>query len=188
MSNLSLYQKLSLIQSSLKAPKSNYNSFGKYKYRSCGDILGAVKGLLKEYSVAITLSDSVFISGDRVYIEATASISDGTTVISSKAYAREPLAKKGMDESQITGSASSYARKYALAGLLAIDDEADADSINKHDDKEEFRFKGGKYKDKSLEEIDPTELRAYADWMEQTDKNKFAFAIDIIDQYLKRSY
>ena len=122
------------IQKELKAPKNQYNSFGKYNYRSCEDILEAVKKLLD--GAVLTLDDEVVQIGDRLYVKATATLSLGINdQISTTAYAREPLTKKGMDEAQITGSSSSYSRKYALNGLLAIDDTKDPDSTNNHDKK-----------------------------------------------------
>lgn len=120
--------KLSKIQSELKAPKGQFNSFGNYKYRSCEDILEAVKPLLK--GSIITISDEIVLVGDRFYVKATAKFEDETSQITNTAFAREPLMKKGMDESQITGATSSYARKYALNGLLAIDDTKDADTMD----------------------------------------------------------
>lgn len=117
------------IQNELKAPKGQYNSFGKYKYRSCEDILEAVKPLCVKHGVILTLSDDIVQAGDRYYIRATAKISkEGCADVSVTAYAREALEKKGMDDSQITGTASSYARKYALNGLFCIDDTKDADT------------------------------------------------------------
>lgn len=121
-------QKLINIQKKLKAPKSNTNSFGKYKYRSCEDILEAVKPLLAEEKCTLTLRDDVVLVGDRFYIKATAKITDGTEEIEVTAFARESEEKKGMDDSQVTGTASSYARKYALNGLFLIDDTKDADT------------------------------------------------------------
>ena len=119
--------KLSEIQQQLKAPKSQFNNFGKYKYRSCEDILESVKPLLCDLS--IILEDEIILIGDRYYIKATATLRDEIKVIAqASAFAREPLEKKGMDESQVTGASSSYARKYALNGLLAIDDTRDADT------------------------------------------------------------
>tara|TARA_Y100000310_G_scaffold188511_2_gene188466 strand:- start:1599 stop:2243 length:645 start_codon:yes stop_codon:yes gene_type:complete len=119
---------LSKIQQMLKAPKGQLNKFGNYKYRSCEDILSAVKPLLNGASLVI--SDEVVLIGDRYYIKATATLSDGKDTIQATAYAREPESRKGMDDSQLSGSASSYARKYALAGLLAIDSgEPDADTM-----------------------------------------------------------
>lgn len=118
-----------LIQSELKAPKGNFNSFGKYRYRSCEDIVEAVKPILGKYECHLSMTDDVVMVGNRIYIKATASISkEGVVIASSTAFAREPEDKKGMDASQITGTASSYARKYALNGLLAIDDTKDADT------------------------------------------------------------
>lgn len=123
---MSIHKKLSVIQKELKAPKGQFNSFGKYHYRSCEDILEAVKPHLGDCT--LTLSDDVKVAGDRVYINATATISDGDQSVSVSALAREAVSKKGMDDSQITGTASSYARKYALNGLFCIDDTKDADT------------------------------------------------------------
>lgn len=121
---------LNKIQKTLKAPKSQRNTFGNYNYRSCKDILLAVKPLLGEATLVIT--DEMVLIGDRYYVKATALLhkADGTVVASAIAYAREALNKKGMDEAQITGAASSYARKFALNGLFAIDDTKDADTTN----------------------------------------------------------
>jgi hypothetical protein len=120
---------LAAIQAELKAPKGNFNSFGKYKYRSCEDIVEAVKPLLADHRCHLILSDEIVAVLDRVYVKATATIWKGAEVIGqATAFAREALDKKGMDDSQITGTASSYARKYALNGLLAIDDTKDADT------------------------------------------------------------
>ena len=116
------------IQKELKAPKGQYNSFGKYKYRSAEDILEAVKPLLHKYGCQLTLSDDIVLVGDRFYVKATASITADGEAVSVSAFAREDLDKKGMDGSQITGTASSYARKYALNGLFLIDDTKDADT------------------------------------------------------------
>lgn len=120
--------KLQEIQHKLKAPKGQYNSFGKYKYRSCEDILEAVKPILNEVGCTLTLSDEPVLIGDRYYIKATATLkgADFTEVVT--AFARESENKAGMDASQITGTASSYARKYALNGLFCIDDTKDADT------------------------------------------------------------
>lgn len=120
--------KLVEIQAELKAPKNQRNTFGKYNYRSAEDILEAVKPLLKKHDAKIILSDKPILVGDWHYIEATAKFVCGDEIEVVTAYAREPLNKKGMDESQITGAASSYARKYALNGLLLIDDTKDADT------------------------------------------------------------
>ena len=119
------------IQKKLNAPKGQYNSFGKYKYRSCEDILAAVKPLLAETETTLTLHDEMLLVGNRYYVKATATLTskDGL-MVQTTAFAREEDAKKGMDASQVTGAASSYARKYALNGLFAIDDTEDADSLN----------------------------------------------------------
>lgn len=122
------------IQSELKAPKSQHNSYGNYDYRSCEDILGAVKPLLNKFSCTLTISDDVVMVGERIYIKAVATITNSKGVSEvTTAFAREEESKKGMDASQITGSASSYARKYALNGLFAIDDTKDADTLNTSD-------------------------------------------------------
>lgn len=123
-------EKIVAIQSELKAPKGQYNSFGKYKYRSCEDILEGVKPLLAKHGLVLTIQDSIDLIGDRFYVKATATITDGKEQLSTSAYARESLDKKGMDASQVTGATSSYARKYALNGLLAIDDTKDADTMD----------------------------------------------------------
>lgn len=123
-------EKIVAIQSELKAPKGQYNSFGKYNYRSCEDILEGVKPLLTKHGLVLTIQDSIDLIGDRFYIKATATITDGKEQLSTSAYARESLDKKGMDASQVTGATSSYARKYALNGLLAIDDTKDADTMD----------------------------------------------------------
>lgn len=121
---------LQQIQSELKAPKGQFNSFGGYKYRSCEDILEALKPLLARYQAAVLLSDEIVQLGERWYVKATATLKTKEGDISVHAFAREPIAKKGMDESQITGAASSYARKYALNGLFGIDDTKDADTMD----------------------------------------------------------
>lgn len=123
-------EKIVAIQSELKAPKGQYNSFGKYNYRSCEDILEGVKPLLSKHGLVLTIQDEIELIGDRYYVKATATITDGKEQLSTDAYARESLDKKGMDASQVTGSTSSYARKYALNGLLAIDDTKDADTMD----------------------------------------------------------
>jgi hypothetical protein len=139
---------MSEIQQKLKAPKGQTNSFGNYKYRSCEDIVEALKPILAEHDLWLNISDEIVHLGDRFYVKATAAIyktsddlKDSIGIAVSTAYAREPESKKGMDEAQITGATSSYARKYALNGLLAIDDTKDADS---HDNSEpQHRFKPG---------------------------------------------
>lgn len=123
-------EKLLTIQQKLKAPKNQYNKFGNYNYRSCEDILEGVKPLLAETKCILTLSDQIINIGDRFYVQALAKLTDieSGESISSTAFAREELDKKGMDGSQITGGSSSYARKYCLNGLFLIDDTKDADT------------------------------------------------------------
>lgn len=130
--NTSLTTKLMMIQSELKAPKSQRNNFGKYNYRNCEDILNALKPHLMKYKCVVLLTDELAVIGSRFYVRATAQLVDAESdnTISVNAYAREEETKKGMDSSQITGSASSYARKYALNGLFAIDDTKDSDFTN----------------------------------------------------------
>tara|TARA_R100001163_G_C5068134_1_gene207969 strand:- start:7358 stop:7810 length:453 start_codon:yes stop_codon:yes gene_type:complete len=132
--SLNIRQKLTAIQQNLKAPKGQTNKFGGYKYRSAEDILNAVKPLCGEYQCTLIIEDQLIHTGDRYYVEATAILGDNDSdqAVSAQAYARECEAKKGMDEAQITGSASSYARKYALNGLFAIDDTKDPDATNTH--------------------------------------------------------
>lgn len=129
-SQVILTQRVGDIQHKLKAPKGQYNSFGKYNYRSCEDILEGVKPLLKEHNLALLIDDEIVQIGERYYVKATAKITDGREFVSATAYAREPDTKKGMDESQITCATSSYARKYALNALLCIDDTKDADTMD----------------------------------------------------------
>lgn len=122
---------LVFIQSNLKAPKNQRNNFGGYNYRSCEDIMEAVKPLLKEVNCSLIVSDDVVQVSDRIYVKATAILrTPNGEEFKNTAFAREPLSKKGQDESQVTGSASSYARKYALNGLFCIDDTKDADALN----------------------------------------------------------
>ena len=129
---MNVYEKLIAIQSELKAPKSQYNSFGKYAYRNCEDILEALKPLLKEHKSTIYIADEIVTVLDRFYIKATVTFIDAETgeKIINTAYAREEECKKGMDGSQVTGASSSYARKYALNGMFAIDDTKDSDFTN----------------------------------------------------------
>ena len=123
-------KELQNIQTTLNAPKGQYNAFGRYNYRSCEDILAAVKPLLNANNCTLTISDDIALVGDRFYIKATATLTNANgESVSTTAFAREEETKKGMDASQVTGASSSYARKYALNGLLAIDDSKDVDSI-----------------------------------------------------------
>ena len=131
---MSVYLKLLNVQSELKAPKSQYNSFGKYKYRSCEDILEALKPILNKNKATVIISDDILFVEGRHYIKATVKFIDTENgeMVENSALAREDEVKKGMDSSQITGSVSSYARKYALNGMFAIDDTKDSDSTNTH--------------------------------------------------------
>lgn len=126
---MSLFQ----IQNELKAPKGQFNKFGGYKYRSCEDIMEALKPLLLKHEANLFISDDIVFIGDRYYLKATVTLTlKDATCYKTTAFAREEETKKGMDASQITGSASSYARKYALNAMFAIDDTADSDATNTH--------------------------------------------------------
>lgn len=130
---MNINKQLRDLQAELKAPKGQRNNFGKYNYRSAEDILEALKPLAVKHGLTFTLSDDIVDVGDRVYVQVTASVvNDEGQLIESRAYAREEESKKGMDGSQVTGAASSYARKYALNGLLLIDDTKDSDATNTH--------------------------------------------------------
>ena len=122
-----IHIKLSKIQSKLKAPKSQRNTFGNYNYRNCEDIMEAAKPLLNEQGLSLVVGDDIVMVANRIYVKAIATLSDGTNTIQTSALAREAEFQKGMSDSQLTGSASSYARKYALNGLFAIDDTKDSD-------------------------------------------------------------
>lgn len=154
--------KLIAIQSELKAPKGQYNSFGKYKYRSAEDILEAVKPLCVKHNVLLTLTDSIELIGERYYVKATARVSDGTKAVEVTALAREDLDKKGMDGSQITGTASSYARKYALNGLFCIDDTKDADTKDADTDEYTAKTQGKKDPDAKKDAEKKKELETTA--------------------------
>lgn len=158
--DLKLQKKLSEIQNRLKAPKGQYNNFGKYSYRSAEDILEAVKPLNAEYGISLTLSDEVKEIGGRIYVVATATITDGSDELSVKSYAREPENKKGMDDSQITGATSSYARKYALNGLYAIDDNKDADTDEHKKQQDNAVKKQPKQQQQPTQEIDMQQVHA----------------------------
>lgn len=152
---MSIHQKLIKIQADLAAPKSLKNEFGGYNYRSCESILEALKPFLKDQELTLTLSDDINIIGDRVYVKATAKLTDadGKSSIEVSAFAREALSKKGMDESQITGAASSYARKYALNGMFCIDDTKDADATNDHGKSSDKKTKDPGYETISKESL-----------------------------------
>ncbi|WP_053091363.1 MULTISPECIES: ERF family protein [Granulicatella] len=151
---MKLHEKLIAIQTKLKAPKGQYNSFGNFNYRSAEDILEAVKPLNAEQGLLLTITDEIKEVGGRIYVVATATVSDGTDELKVSAFAREPENKKGMDESQITGATSSYARKYALNGLYAIDDNKDADT-DEHKQQQENALK--KQPAQKQQQKEPTE-------------------------------
>lgn len=204
-----IYKNLIKIQEELKAPKSNYNSFGKYSYRSCEDILEAVKPICRKYNTVLILSDKVVNVGSSNYIEATATlinIENPEEVIQNTALARESTEKKGMDDSQITGTASSYARKYALNGLFNIDDTKDADTDEYHEQttkktsKKETKIEDidieakvgfGKYKDMTWIELNTTNPH-YMDWLvksyEQKGETEKAKLVKSIVEKIKSSY
>ena len=195
---LNIYKKLLEVQEQLKAPKRQWNKFGEYYFRSSEDILEAVKPLLKKYDLLLTLKDSVEMQGDRYYIKAIATVVnvDDEKEISVEAYARESIDKKKMDDSQITGTASSYARKYALNGLFLIDDTKDADTdeykkttqvesgqVVKNARKQKevtkeitleyaktYVLPAGKYKRKTLDEINKID-RQYLNWYLKNGNN-----------------
>lgn len=128
--NKTLTEQLCEVQGALKAPKGQYNRFGKYAYRSCEDIVEAVKPLLTARGLLLIITDEIVLIGARFYVRATATVTDGKDTVSNTAFAREPDDKKGMDPSQVTGMSSSYARKYALNGLFCIDDTKDTDTMD----------------------------------------------------------
>ena len=140
------------IQQALKVPKGQKNTFGGYQYRSCEDILEALKPCLDDSECVLVITDDVIDVGGRIYIKATCTLSDSTrgVIATNQAFAREPLSKKGMDESQITGTASSYARKYALNGMFLIDDTKDADSNEQAEELKKPRVPHDKHLEKEM--------------------------------------
>lgn len=194
-----IYEKLLGIQQELKAPKGQYNAFGKYNYRSCEDILEALKPLLKKNDCLMTLNDELVQIGERYYVKATATIFDATDKIVNTSYAREEETKKGMDGSQITGASSSYARKYALNGLLLIDDVKDSDSTNneaeevKMTEEEAFKyanelvFPTGKHKDWTLARA-IEEDKGFVSWLVNNSTDaKLLKAIELLTGEVKKS-
>lgn len=162
------------IQQQLKAPKNQFNDFWKYKYRSCEDILWALKPLLKEKNLVLLLDDDVISQWDRNYIQATAKLCDienWKVIASTTALAREEESKKWMDASQITWSSSSYARKYALCWMFLIDDWIDADSTNKWEVKEETKEKP-RFNEKELDNFTKkaSEYKTFEDWIKEIKK------------------
>lgn len=163
---------LAEIQKRLRAPKSQVNKFGGYNYRSCEDILEAVKPLLKDSVIIVT--DEIIEVGGRIYVKATATFKSNEGEFSTTAYAREPDTAKGSSESQITGAASSYARKYALNGLLLIDDNKDADATNKHGKEDNVKSisPSDQYEDKMRSARTLKELQGIWNQVNQVFKNK----------------
>lgn len=154
MNEMSFNEKVISVQNELKAPKSQYSEYGNYNYRNCEDILKAVKPLNQKMGLLLTLTDEPVVSGNRFYIKATALLTDGKEVLSITAYAREAESRTKMDDSQVTGSASSYARKYALNGLYLIDDAKDADALpQENKEAKNLREEFLKTFDKYVEEI-----------------------------------
>lgn len=169
---MKVHEKLAEIQKQLNAPKSQYNSFGKYKYRSCEDILQAVKPLLGGFCLKIT--DDIVEVGGRVYVKATACLFNEHSAIHVDAFAREPDNKKGMDSSQITGAASSYARKYALNGLFAIDDNKDADTKDNRSE--------GNPQPKKAAKKEVKDYPALVEWiMDEDSKNRQQKALQVYE-------
>ena len=186
-----LLESLGKIQTELKAPKNQHNSFGNYNYRSCEDILEAVKPLLAREGLILKLEDELENIGDRYYIKATAYLYGSGGCLTNVAYAREEDTKKGMDGSQITGASSSYARKYALNGLFLIDDNKDSDFTNQGEEVTEesakaYKFTFGKYKDKSISEVYASDPK-YLTWcLDKNDNEPLKQMIELITD-LKRT-
>lgn len=152
-------EKVSKIQATLKAPKSQFNKFGNYAYRNAEDILEAVKPLLAEAGLVLTITDELIFGTNENYIKAIATITDGTNTVTNSALAREASEQKGMNPAQITGSTSSYARKYALNGLFLIDDTKDADATNTHGKEDTFKSQANKAVATAVKTIE-TEIQA----------------------------
>lgn len=174
---MNIYEKLLSVQVELKAPKGQYNSFGKYKYRSCEDILETLKPILDKYKLVLFISDDVVEINTRNYVKATVHLINPEKVgetIQVSALAREEETKKGMDSSQITGASSSYARKYALNGMFMIDDTKDSDSTNTHGKEEKTE---AERKKEAIEAINKL-----ADTEEKTEK-----VFDMIEKFNKNS-
>ena len=169
---MSIYAKLNVIQLNLIAPKNQYNSFGKYNYRSCEDILEGLKPCLQETKTAVTVNDEIVQIGDRYYVKATATLFDCETgeSVSNTAYAREEESKKGMDSSQVTGATSSYARKYALNGLFCIDDVKDADTRDNRQEEAKKQQKD-EAETKELENMKISKVKADVLHKRCTDEN-----------------
>ncbi len=191
------YKKLIKIQSTLNAPKGQFNSFGKYNYRSCEDIMGALKPLLAAEGLFQFISDSVEVVGSRHYIKATVTVTDGETSVSNSAFAREDEQKKGMDGSQVTGASSSYARKYALNGMWNIDDSKDADTNEFRDQQAKQAKQDVKQQNKPhLDALSGQTLNAATQWLSdglasdhviEKLQTKYTLAQSVIDAIIKLS-
>lgn len=179
MAKLTILQKLNKIQTEVHVPKNQYNSFGKYKFRNCDDILEALKPTLKELGCVVLLSDDVINIDGRYYVQSTATLKDEEGEISTSAFAREEDSKKGFDSSQLTGSTSSYSRKYALNGLLALDDNKDSDETNKPNEKTTPQQTQPKEEVKWLSEVNLKKVLGVK------DKEKVQATIDM---YSKKPY
>lgn len=191
---MKIYEKLSKIQSELKVPKGRWNDFGKYYHRSCEDILEAAKPICEKYGTVLLLGDEIVNVGGRNYVRAVATLIDleesgeSPASISTAAFAREEETKKGMDSSQITGSTSSYARKYALGGLFALDDEKDSDETNKGAELQKTAPKKDTppWEGKSLKERAAEARRSIAGLPTNADKIKqFAAALGVANSVVK---
>lgn len=171
---LNIYEKLLNIQNELKAPKNQFNKFGNYKYRNAEDILEAVKPICLKYKAVINVKDKIIQVGDRYYVEATAYITDVEKpgdYIDNQAYAREEENKKGMDSSQVTGATSSYARKYALNGLLCIDDTKDTDSEEYQKSEKKEVMITDSQKELIISKFDKEDIKTY---LEELNKSKLS--------------
>ena len=171
---MNIYEKLSKVQTELKAPKNQFNGFGKYKYRNCEDILEAVKPLLAKNKLTMIISDEIEHIGERFYIKSTIELFDVETseTITTSKFAREEEIKKGMDASQLTGSTSSYATKYALNGLFLIDDTKDADATNNHgnDQKNENKDTNKSDKQQQKKETKKITIETYLEAIRKYEK------------------
>jgi len=177
------YKKLIKVQSTLNAPKGQFNSFGKYNYRSCEDIMGALKPLLAAEGLFQFITDDVDVIGNRHYVKATVTVTDGEVSVSNSALAREDESKKGMDGSQVTGAASSYARKYALNGMWNIDDSKDADTNEFREQQARQATQSVKQQAKpQLVELSGQTLQAVVQWLSE------GLAVDHVIQKLESKY
>ena len=185
---LSIYEKLLKIQTELKAPKNQVNKFGGYNYRSCEDILEAVKPLLDKYKCTLKISDELVNIGERYYIKATATLinTEKYDMIENTAYAREEESKKGMDCSQLTGATSSYCRKYCMNGLFLIDDTKDADTDEYTEQQEKKAKKAVDYRKQLIEycnknEIDMNEIAKQYNLSGSSKQEDFKKVLDILN-------